>query len=141
MPKSDCFLLDTHLWIWLLNGDPRIQRSDIFLSITKASRKNELHLSSISIWEVAMLEAKERISFATDLTSWIHDALSAPGLKVVQLLPEISIDSTHLPGRFHGDPADRIIVATARFLKCPLITMDKKILEYAAQGYLNAVSL
>jgi PIN domain nuclease of toxin-antitoxin system len=141
MPKSDGFLLDTHLWIWLLNGDSLIQKPTVFSLIITASRKNALYISAISIWEVAMLEAKGCITFSTDITSWINDAVSAPGLQVVQLLPDISIDSTHLPGQFHGDPADRKIVATARFLKCPLITMDGKILVYAKKGFLDAVSL
>jgi len=141
MPKSDYFLLDTHIWVWLLNGDSQIKQSGVFSPIIGASRKNALYVSTISIWEVAMLEAKGRITFSTGLASWINDALSAPGLQVVQLLPDISIDSTHLPGQFHGDPADRIIVATARFLKCPLITADGKILAYAKEGFLDAVSL
>ena len=99
----------------------------ILRKITQASRYSGLYLSSISLWEITMLESKKRIIFSTDVTSWIKEALSAPGLHLVQLLPEISIDSTRLPGNFHGDPADRIIIATARFLKCPLITADKKL--------------
>jgi PIN domain nuclease of toxin-antitoxin system len=141
MPKSEHFLLDTHIWVWLLNGDDKIQQSSVFSHIVAASQKNTLYLSTISIWEVAMLESKKRITFATDIASWIKDAISAPGLQVVQLLPEISIDSTHLPGQFHGDPADRLIVATARYLKCQLVTLDRKILAYSKKGFLDTVSL
>jgi PIN domain nuclease of toxin-antitoxin system len=141
MPRNEKFLLDTHIWIWLLNGDIRIKRSGVFSRIIGASRQSGLFASAISIWETAMLEAKGRIAFSTGISSWIEAALSAPGFQIVPLLPEISIDSTRLPGMFHGDPADRIIVATARFLKCPLITADKKILGYARNGFLNAVML
>ena len=88
-----------------------------------------------------MLEAKGHIVFSTEITAWVNDAVSAPGLSVVQLFTEISIDSTRLPGQFHGDPADRLIVATSRFLKCPLITVDKLILTYAAGGFLEAIAL
>jgi PIN domain nuclease of toxin-antitoxin system len=141
MPKAEQFLLDTHLWVWLLNGNAQVQQSAVFSPLLKASKKSGLYISAISIWEVAMLEAKKRITFSTDIRSWIHDAVSAPGLQVIPLLPDISIDSTHLPGEFHGDPADRIIVATARLLKCPVVTADKKILSYAKDGFVEAVEL
>jgi PIN domain nuclease of toxin-antitoxin system len=141
MPRNEKFLLDTHVWIWLLNGDVRIKQSGIFSNIIAASKQTGLFASAISIWEIAMLEAKGRIAFSAGISSWVEDALKAPGFQIVPLLPEISIDSTRLPGLFHGDPADRIIVATARFLKCALITVDKKILAYAESGFLNAAML
>ena len=135
MPRNEKFLLDTHVWIWLLNGDARIKQSGIFSNIIAASKQTGLYASAISIWEIAMLEAKGRIAFSTGISSWVEAAIKAPGFQIVPLLPEISIDSTRLPGLFHGDPADRIIVATARFLKCSLITVDKKILAYAKGGF------
>jgi PIN domain nuclease of toxin-antitoxin system len=141
MLRNERFLLDTHIWVWLLNGDSRIKQSPLFSRIARAGNQSGLYVSAISIWEIAMLEKKGRIVFSTEITAWIEDALTAPGLQIVQLLPQISIDSTRLPGLFHGDPADRIIVATARFLNCPLITMDEKIIAYAAGGHLEAVSL
>jgi PIN domain nuclease of toxin-antitoxin system len=141
MPRNEKFLLDTHVWIWLLNGDVRIKQSRIFSNIIAASKQAGLFASAISIWEIAMLEAKGRLAFSTGISSWVEDAIKAPGFQIVPLLPEISIDSTRLPGLFHGDPADRIIVATARFLKCSLITVDKKILAYAKGGFLDVVML
>ena len=141
MPRNEKFLLDTHVWIWLLNGDDRIKQYRIFTKIIAASKQTGLFASAISIWEIAMLEAKGRIAFSAGISSWVEDALKAPGFQIVPLLPEISIDSTRLPGLFHGDPADRIIVATARFLKCSLITVDKKILAYAKGGFLDAALL
>jgi PIN domain nuclease of toxin-antitoxin system len=139
MPKNERFLLDTHIWVWLLSGDNRIKESSLASRIVSSSHGTGLFISTISIWEIAMLELKGRIIFSTGILAWIDDALKAPGLQVVSLLPEISVDSTRLPGSFHGDPADRIIVATARFLKCPLITADKKILQYTERGYLEAI--
>ena len=141
MPRNEKFLLDTHVWIWLLNGDVRIKQSRIFSNIIAASKQTGLFASAISIWEIAMLEAKGRIAFSTGISSWVEAAIKAPGFQIVPLLPEISIDSTRLPGLSHGDPADRIIVATARFLKCALITVDKKILAYAKGGFLDVVML
>lgn len=82
-----------------------------------------------------MLEAKGRLSFSSEISNWMEEAISVPGLQVVPLLPQIVIDSTRLPGNFHGDPADRLIVSTARYLKCPLITADGKIAAYGKSGF------
>ena len=141
MQVNSCYLLDTHAWVWLLNGAPKIKQSKCFKKIISASKKSLLRLSVISIWEVCMLETKGRLKFSTDLYTWIHEALKAPGLTVVPLLPDISINSANLPGSFHGDPADRIIVATARHLKASLITADKKIIKYANQGHLKIIKI
>jgi PIN domain nuclease of toxin-antitoxin system len=141
MPDNERCLLDTHVWVWLLNGDSHLENDSVLSCITRATRKSGLFLSAISIWEVAMLEARGRIAFSTGITSWIHDALSVPGVQVIPLLPEIAIDSTRLPGQFHGDPADRIIVATSRMLKCPLITADTKIQTYAGEGHCEVIKL
>ncbi len=88
-----------------------------------------------------MLEAKGRIIFSTAVSNWIEKALKAPGLELIPLLPSISIDSTRLPGTFHGDPADRIIIATARYLQCSIITADKKILKYLSKGLIKAIKV
>lgn len=141
MQTNRCYLLDTHVWVWLLNGDLKIKQSKCFKTIISASKKSLLKLSAISIWEVCMLEAKGRLKFSTDLRVWIKDALNAPGLTVIPLLPDISVNSAYLPGTFHGDPADRIIVASARYLKASLITADKKILKYANQGHLKIIKI
>ncbi|MBD3419601.1 MAG: PIN domain-containing protein [Chitinivibrionales bacterium] len=140
-PKSEYYILDTHAWVWLLKGDNRIKKAAFFKNVIKASRVSGLYLSAISVWELAMLESKRRIVFSAEIGAWIEQALQAPGLSLVPLLPAISIDSTRLPGTFHGDPADRIIVATARHLQCPLITADKEICNYASQGAVRAVRI
>lgn len=141
MLKNKKYLLDTHVWVWLLNGNVQIQKSSIFKNIINASKSSDLNISAISIWEIAMLETKGRITFSTGISDWVEKALKAPGLKLIPLLPSISIDSTRLPGAFHGDPADRIIIATARYLQCPIITADKKILKYSSKGLIKAVKV
>ncbi len=141
MLKNERYLLDTHVWVWLLNGNVRIQKSNAFKNIINASKNSGLNISAISIWEIAMLEAKGRIIFSTEISNWVEKALKAPGLKLIPLLPSISIDSTRLPGTFHGDPADRIIIATARYLQCPIITADKKILKYSSRGLIKAIKV
>jgi PIN domain nuclease of toxin-antitoxin system len=72
---------------------------------------------------------------------WINQALGAPGLSLVPLLPEIAIESSRLPGSFHGDPADRILVATARKLGAHLVTDDSKIKDYAQEGNLRVIAV
>ena len=86
-----------------------------------------------------MLEAKGRIRFWMDCMDWVDQALAAPGISLVPLTPEIAIASSRLPGGFHGDPADRIIVATAREMDAALITRDRKILAYGREDYVTAV--
>jgi PIN domain nuclease of toxin-antitoxin system len=135
MPQSDSVLLDTHAWIWLVIGNARLERSKSFASIMRASTAATLYVSAISVWETAMLEATGRLVLSMDIEQWVGKALGAPGLSLVPLLPAVSIESCRLPGEFHGDPADRIIVATARHLDYLLVTADTGILDYGDAGH------
>jgi PIN domain nuclease of toxin-antitoxin system len=105
--------------------------------IEEAGGRAELVISAISVWELAMLEAKGRITLSRSIDEWVRAALTAPGLRLVDLTPEISLESTRLPGAPHGDPADRMIVATARVLGGTLITCDDQILSSGAEGHLR----
>ena len=87
-------------------------------------------MSVISIWEIAMLEANGRLNFFRSVEEWTRLALTYPGIRLLDLNPEIAIASTRLPPPFHKDPADRILVATARFWGVPILTEDSKILAY-----------
>lgn len=131
-------VLDTHIWVWLMEGSADLKPS-VRKRIEGCARRGELLVSTISAWEVGMLEAKGRITFDQDCAAWIQDALSAPGIRLVPLEPDIAVASTRLPGDFHGDPADRIIVATARSRACPLVTADTAMLAYAKSGHLRSV--
>lgn len=132
------YLLDTHVWIWFMEGNTRIRAKTVAI-LEKACRKSLLRVSAISVWEVGMLEAKGRIRFSISCLNWIDSALKTPGLRLVPLAPHIAIGSTRLPGFFHGDPADRIIVATARQHDSVLVSTDASILQYAEQGYLRVL--
>jgi PIN domain nuclease of toxin-antitoxin system len=133
-------ILDTHVWVWLINGDKRLAASKALSWIEKASKINSVYVSAISVWEVAMLEAKGRISFTVSCMDWVQNALSAPGIILLPIHPEIAVESTRLPGEFHGDPADRIIVASARKLDIALVTEDSKIRNYANGGHVRMAS-
>ncbi len=131
-------LLDTHVWVWLMEGDPKLTPS-VRERIQGAVPDKGVHISAISVWEVAMHEAKGRIVFDVDCNVWVNRALSSPGVSLIPLHPEIAIASTHLPDAFHGDPADRIIVATARQQNFTLVTADNAILDYADAGWVNVL--
>lgn len=98
--------------------------------IIQASETDKIGVSAISVWEIAKLVEYKRLELPCPLKEWFDKALSYPGLRLIELAPEIAIESTQLPGEFHRDPADQIIVATARLHDCSLVTSDSKILRY-----------
>lgn len=128
-------LLDTHYWIWLQAGARHEFSQSILKAIDEAAANGNLLLSVMSVWEVGMLESKGRIELYAPCEEWVRKALAMPGLSLAPLTPEIAVASTRLPEPFHGDPADRIIVATARVLGARLVTRDNKILAYARKRH------
>jgi PIN domain nuclease of toxin-antitoxin system len=121
-------VLDTHVWVWWVHGDDRLTPAQA--EIIQASEEGVIGVSAISLWEIAKLVEYERLELPVPLEKWFSQALGYPGIQVIELTPEIAVESTRLPGEFHKDPADQIIVATARILKCKLVTSDEKILNY-----------
>lgn len=132
-------LLDTHIFLWLLAGSDQLSEK-ARQSIEKCTNnEGQIMISAISIWEIGMLSQKGRIVLKEPALQWVQEALKAPYVKLAPLLPEIAIESCDLPGEFHGDPADRIIVATSRVLNAPLLTKDERIHLYAKDGYLECL--
>lgn len=121
-------LLDTHTWIWS-HSATNLLSDDVKKRIKKALT-DQRSIASISIWEFAMMVVKGRINVKIDPKLWLDNAIKNSGLKVIELSPEIAIESCNLPGDFHKDPADQIIVATARIHNLTLLTKDRKILQY-----------
>ena len=121
-------LLDTHIWIWWVNGSSHLSKKKLNL-ITKAAEKG-IAISAISIWEVAKLVEKEKLQLSIPVRDWIYKAVLVTGVKVIPLTVDIIVNSTQLKGTFHNDPADQIIVATANTIEIPVMTNDKKILNY-----------
>ena len=132
-------VLDTHVWIWLINGDEKIKNSNFLKIINKAGKKDSIKIPSICLWEFNMLAAKKRISLSQTPLNWINRALKAPGIAISHLTPEIAYESSNLPDNFHGDPADRIIVATTRVNNATLVTLDKEILNYSKKGHVKTL--
>ena len=122
-------LLDTHTWIWSHSATKLL--SDNVKKLIKKTQTDQRAIASISIWEFAMMVTKGRINVKIDPKRWLNSAIGKSGLRVIELTPEIAMESCNLPGDFHKDPADRIIVATARTHNLTLLTKDRKILEYS----------
>ena len=138
-PPNFPLLLDTHAWIWLMNGDREAFSTRCLKTIESAAQDGRLHVSPMTAWEVGMLVAKKRIRLGMDCLVWVQNALAVPGTHLCALTPEIAVDSTRLPDRFHGDPVDRLLVATARIMRLTLVTRDKKILEYGEKGFVKTI--
>jgi PIN domain nuclease of toxin-antitoxin system len=136
---STQILLDTHIFIWLMEGVDRLSKKTQNY-IIEAAQQDQVYVAAISLWEIAMLEKKGRVSFHQPCLQWIEQSLKAPGINILPLSPEIAVDSAQLAGDFHGDPADRLIVASARYLNATLITADQKIIAYAKKyEYLSCI--
>lgn len=140
-PSARPLVLDTHVWLWVVEGNQRELSPLAVEEIDDASRRGEILVSAISVWEVGMLEAKGRISLSRPVEDWVRSALRAPGVRLLPLNPEIAIESTRLPGSAHGDPADRMLIASARVLGGRLATRDRTILEYAGGGHVSVLDV
>ena len=120
-------LLDTHIFVFWVNGSKQLRPS------TQAvidAEPEAILVSAITLWEIAKLVQLGRLILTSPVEDWLDQALAYPLVQVVPLSPAVAIESTRLPPPFHKDPADEIIVATARLLNCPLLTYDGKILGY-----------
>ena len=131
-------VLDTHVLVWLVAGESRLCAT-ARQAIDNASFADGAHVSAISLWEIAMLVAKDRLRLRRDVGEWIDHVVAHPGIIVVPLAPEIAVASTRLPGEPNRDPADRIIVATARALGAALVTADDSLLAYGNAGHVTTL--
>jgi PIN domain nuclease of toxin-antitoxin system len=139
MSEDGLLLLDTHVWVWVLGGADQALGERFRAAILDASQSGRVRVAAISVWEVAMLESKGRLRLSMSIEEWIRRGLAAPGVQLAQLSPEIAIESTRLPGEPHGDPADRLLIATARTLGATLATCDREILRYGKAGHLRVL--
>jgi PIN domain nuclease of toxin-antitoxin system len=121
-------VLDTHIWVWWVHEGEQLTQAQ--REVITANETDLIGVSAISCWEIAKLVEYGRLELPCSLEEWFEQALSYPGVQLLALTPEIAIESTRLPGEFHRDPADQMIVATARMYGCPLVTSDDKILSY-----------
>lgn len=132
-------LLDTHVWLWMEEGADAEVSAACKEVVVEAARGSGVRVSALSVWEIAMLDAKGRIALSQECGAWVSMALAAPGVQLAPLDPAVAIASTRLPDGFRSDPVDQILVATSRVRGWPLVTRDRRILEYARRGHLRAV--
>lgn len=131
-------LLDTHVFIWLMNGDSTLP-TKIRKTIRESLLSANVYIQAISCWEIAMLESKKRIVLTKPCLDWIQTALTQSAIQIIPLSAEVSVESCQLPDGFHEDPADRIIVASARLHDLTLITRDKRIHAYSNKHYVRVL--
>lgn len=122
-------VLDTHTLIWWVNGDKQLS-SKAKKAIDSELTDGQVMISAISAWEIAMLVSKNRLALTMDIDDWLATIASIEAVSIVPVNAEVAVQSVRLPGEFHPDPADRIIVALARHHSVPLATADTKIREY-----------
>lgn len=123
-------VLDTHVLIWWVSDRTQLSKK-AYGAIKKEGANGEILISAISTWEIATLVSKNRLVLSMEVSSWISTVATIERVRFVPVDNDIAIKSTELDGEFHKDPADRIIVATARKFAVPLVTSDERIRAYA----------
>ncbi len=136
MSEAERFILDTHVWIWLIEDSGELSKP-IIASLNQVAKSKQILIAAISLWEVSMLAEKSRIAIKQNAVTWLTQALQHPGITLCPLTPDIAAQSCNLPGAFHGDPADRMIVATACIENATIVTRDENILRYAQSGHVS----
>jgi PIN domain nuclease of toxin-antitoxin system len=124
-------ILDTHIWIWWVDDNPKLSSQN--REIIQSEQDDGLGISIISCWEIAKLFEKNRLDLGISLEEWLENAINYHQIQVLHLSLPIILESTRLSG-FHADPADQIIVATARVHGVTLVTQDQKINHYFSQS-------
>ncbi len=119
-------LLDTHVWLWWLLGSEQLPKEERN-ALDRLAARAALRVAAVSLWETQMLHAKGRLTLNRAFDVWIRDAASTGVVQVIPLDVEVVIALNGLPSSFHGDPADRLIVATSRAYRLPLATHDRAI--------------
>ena len=126
-------LLDTHVWIWSVEGDERRIGSRTRRLLAKGEAADALRVSAITLFEVSALHTQGRLRLSRPLEQWIREAMEPAGVRLAECSAAVAIDAGTIPRSALADPLDRVIVSTARQLAATLLTADAQILEYAAR--------
>jgi PIN domain nuclease of toxin-antitoxin system len=127
MPRPDHVLLDTHALLWWQAGGERLSAA----ARTAIDGATTCFISPVSCWEVAMLVTKNRVGLDRPVGQWIHDLLAGPQVDLAELTAAAAVEAGTYRD-MHGDPADRLLYATARALGVPMVTEDSAIHDFAA---------
>lgn len=123
-------LLDTNALLWSAMGDDRLGRQAAD-TIERASTGSDAAISAISLWEIGLLVSKKRLDLGRDLDAWVKALQASATVAILPVEAGVALRAGTLPGDIHGDPADRIVMATAKAYECRLMTSDEKLLAYA----------
>ena len=137
---TSSIILDTHVLLWVLLEPERISKN-LKQKIISAQQSRRLFISSISLWEVAMLSQKKRLNVYEPIKDFLKAIVALDGILVKEISADVASESVLLLDDFHGDPADRIIVATARVAGATLLTRDQKILSWAKNGHVKCLKV
>ncbi|WP_342270558.1 type II toxin-antitoxin system VapC family toxin [Rickettsia endosymbiont of Orchestes rusci] len=137
---NDLVLLDTHVVLWIMLEPEKIPEA-IKQHIKIALENKLLFFSSISLWEIAMLAHKKRININQPIKDFLQSITNIKGLSIKNISVEVAAESSLLINDFHNDPADRLIVATAKCYNATLITRDQKILTWAKFGHIKSLKV
>jgi len=139
-PSRGAVLLDTCAVVRLANGADMAGAA--LAAIVSAGLADGVFVSPVSAWEVGLLGRPSQprpVLFLPDPKTWFARVMAGPGIRPAPCTPEVAIGASYLPGELHGDPADRLIIATVRHLGVPIVTRDTKIRAYAAAGYVEVI--
>jgi len=131
-------LLDTCAVIWVAEDEP--VSDEAAAALDEAFNRRDVFISPMSAWEVGLLIAKGRLLSPMSPQAWFRRVIEQPGVALAEMTPDLLIASSFLPGKPPKDPVDRIIAATAREFGLALMTRDRRLLDYAEQGHLEAIS-
>jgi PIN domain nuclease of toxin-antitoxin system len=123
MPSANLVVLDTHAWIWWVTQSKKLSRR----AKRAIESARQVGLPAACCWEMAMLVAAGRLKLDREVRQWVRDAMDVPRLLWLELSPDIAVSAGSVAASFHGDPIDRMVVATALELRAPLISADDKL--------------
>ena len=123
-------LLDTHVLLWWQAGGQRLSPA----AAAAIDRAEVIHLSPVTFWEIATLRRLGRVELDRDLSVWVHQMLRQPRIAVAALTPEAAAWAGDLGADFPGDPIDRLLYATGRDLRVPMVSKDERLRGYSANS-------
>lgn len=128
---DDALLMDTHAWIWFLEGDSSRWARETKALLERSAEKSRLYVCDISFWEVALNASKSKLQLSVDVTVWLQRAESAPDVLSRPITRAVLLQSTRMAEGAPPDPVDRMLIAMAQLESVPLVTADRHIIEYA----------
>ena len=124
-------LLDTHVWVWSVEGDVRRIGRRTRQLLLRAQARDAIRVSPVTVFEVGALHTLGRIRLTLAVDQWVRQSLDAPGVRIAEVTPPVALDAGHIPRSALADPLDRLLVATARQLAATFVTADDGVLAYA----------